>query len=234
MPRRPSPSPDAKRVVGYVRVSTDDQALGPVAQRDALARWCAAHGAELVDVFEDIGVSGAAPLDARPGLLAAVDALAERGAGVLLVAKRDRLARDPMVAAMIERLAERDGARVLSAAGEGTEGTDPTAILMRRIVDAFAEYERLMIRARTRSALAVKKGRGERTGSVPYGYRLAADGVHLEADPGEARAVALVRALRAEGLSLRAIGERLEAEGLRPRGGARWHPDTVARIAGAA
>jgi len=86
----------------------------------------------------------------------------------------------------------------------------------------------------TISALAVKKGRGERTGSVPYGYALAADGIHLEIDPGEARAVALVRALRAEGLTLRAIGERLAAEGLRPRGGDRWHPDTIARIAAVA
>jgi DNA invertase Pin-like site-specific DNA recombinase len=219
-------------VVGYLRVSTDDQALGPVAQREALARWCAANGAELVAVFADLGVSGGAPLDRRPELLAALDALEAHGAGVLLVAKRDRLARDPVVAAMIEAAAERVGARVASAAGEG-EGADPTAILMRRIVDAFAEYERLMIRARTRAALGVKKARGERVGSVPYGFRLAADGVHLEADPAEARAVELVRSLRAEGLSLRAIGERLAAAGCVPRGGGAWHPDTVKRIAAA-
>ena len=235
MPRRSSsssPSTYPRRVVGYLRVSTDDQALGPVAQREALARWCAANGAELVAVFADLGVSGGAPLDRRPELLAALDALEAHGAGVLLVAKRDRLARDPVVAAMIEAAAERVGARVASAAGEG-EGADPTAILMRRIVDAFAEYERLMIRARTRAALGVKKARGERVGSVPYGFRLAADGVHLEADPAEARAVELVRSLRAEGLSLRAIGERLAAAGCVPRGGGAWNPNTVRRIAAA-
>ena len=44
-----------------------------------------------------------------------------------------------------------------------------------RMVDAFAEYERAIIRARTRAALAVKRGRGERTGEVPYGFRLAED-----------------------------------------------------------
>ena len=52
---------------------------------------------------------------------------------------------------------------------------------------------------------------------VPYGFRLAADGVHLEEDPAEARAVALVRELRAEGLSLRAIGRLLVAR-VSPRG----------------
>jgi DNA invertase Pin-like site-specific DNA recombinase len=223
-------------VIGYVRVSTDDQALGPVAQRDALARWCKANGAELVAVFEDIGVSGGAALDKRPGLLAAVDALEEHGAGVLLTAKRDRLARDVMNAGMIERLAERVGARTRSAAGEGTEGdaADPAAMMLRGIVDVFAQYERAVIRARTRAALAVKKGRGERVGSIPYGSQLAADGRTLEANAAELRAVDLVRQLRAEGLTLRAIGERLTVAGYAPRGGAKWHPDTVARIAAVA
>jgi DNA invertase Pin-like site-specific DNA recombinase len=237
MPHRSprSPAADARKVIGYVRVSTEEQALGPAAQREALARWCAANGAALVACFEDSGVSGGAALDKRPALLAALAALEAHGAGVLLVAKRDRLARDVVNAAMIERLAERVGARIRSAAGEGTEGdaADPSAMLMRGIVDLFAQYERAVIRTRTRSALAVKRARGERTGSVPYGYRLAADGRSLEADPGEARAVALVRELRAEGLTLRAIGARLEAAGYVPRGGGKWHPDTVARIAAA-
>lgn len=231
-----TPAADPRKVVGYVRVSTDDQALGPVAQRDALARWCKANGADLVAVFEDIGVSGGASLDKRPGLLAAIDALEEHGAGVLLTAKRDRLARDVMNAGMIERLAERVGARTRSAAGEGTDGdaADPAAMMLRGIVDVFAQYERAVIRARTRAALAVKKGRGERVGSIPYGSRLAADGRNLEADPAELRAVALVRELRAEGMALRAIASRLEAAGCVPRGGGRWHPDTVARIAAVA
>lgn len=85
-------------------------------------------------------------------------------------------------------------------------------------------------RSLTKAALAVKASRGERTGQVPYGSRLAADGVHLEADPEEQRAIALVAQYQSEGISLRAIGARLEAAGCVPRGGARWHPDTVARI----
>jgi len=226
---------DPRKVVGYVRVSTEDQALGPVAQRAALARWCVANGAELVAVFEDIG-GGALPLDKRPGLLDAIDALEEHGAGVLLTAKRDRLARDVMNAGMIERLAERVGARTRSAAGEGTEGdaADPAAMMLRGIMDVFAQYERAVIRARTKAALAVKKGRGERVGSIPYGCQLAADGRSLEANPAELRAVELVRELRGEGLTLRAIAARLEAAGYAPRGGAKWHPDTVARIAAVA
>lgn len=59
---------------------------------------------------------------------------------MLIVAKRDRLGRDPMVVAMIESAVKRKGARIVSAAGEGTDSDSPTDILMRRMVDAFAEY----------------------------------------------------------------------------------------------
>jgi hypothetical protein len=107
-------------------------------------------------------------LNQRPGLLAALSALRQRNACILLVARRDRLARDVLVAALVERLAERDGATVQAADGPA-EGTSPEAVLMRRIIDAFAEYERLVVRARTRAALALKRSRGERTGGIPYG-----------------------------------------------------------------
>lgn len=228
--RRKASGANAQRVVGYVRASTDEQHLTPDAQRAALESWCARQGAELVAVYVDAGVSGGAALEARPALLAAIDALETHGAGVLLVSKRDRLARDSMVAAMVERLAERVGARVQSADGVG-EGDSPEAMLMRRMVDAFAEYERALIRARTRAALAVKRARGERVGSVPYGFRLAADGVQLEQDEREQDVLRLVAAYRADGVSLEGVAKRLEARGFKPRSGGHWHPQTLARIA---
>jgi DNA invertase Pin-like site-specific DNA recombinase len=91
------------QVIGYVRVSTDDQSLSVDAQHQALARWCQAHQAPLVAVYEDVGVSGGAPLEKRAGLLNALNALT-RGR-VLLVVRRDRLARDTLTAAMCEKIA---------------------------------------------------------------------------------------------------------------------------------
>lgn len=222
---------DPRRVVAYLRVSTDEQALGPDAQRAALTRWAAAAGVEIVAWHLDQGVSGGAPLDKRPGLLSAVADLAELGAGALVVAKRDRLARDVLAAAMIEAMVARAGARVLSAAGEGTDGDalDPAAQLMRRMVDAFAEYERALIGQRTRAALAVKKARGERVGAVPLGLAVAGDGVALVEDPAEARALALIAELRAAGLSVRAIAAELDRRGV-PARGTRWHPTSVQRL----
>lgn len=214
--------------VAYIRVSTADQHNGPEAQRRDIERWAAREGVEIVAWCEDLGVSGGAMLDKRPGLLAAFDAIRESGAAWLVVAKRDRLARDVPVLCMVERVVEKSGAAIVSAAGEGS-GDSPGDLLMRRMVDAFAEYERQLIKARTRAALAVKRRRGERTGAVPFGFKLGTDGVHLEEDPAEQRVLALTEALRADGLSIRAIAAHLNEEGV-PARGKRWHPTTVARL----
>ena len=213
------------RAVGYIRVSTDEQANGPKAQRDALEAWCARNGAELV-VYEDIGVSGGAELDKRPGLLAAVGEI-KRG-DVLLVAKRDRLARSVFLASAVQRLVERKRGRVVSADGI-SDGEGPEAALMRTMIDAFAEYERALIGVRTRAALAAKRVRGERVGAPRIGERVAADGVRVELDEREAKAVALIRELRAAGWSIRAIADELMARGV-PCRGDRWHPTTVQRL----
>jgi DNA invertase Pin-like site-specific DNA recombinase len=227
---RKRPALNPARAVGYLRVSTEEQHLGPEAQLDALTRWCAGNGVELVAVFTDAGVSGGAELDKRPALLDALAALPDLDAGVFLVAKRDRLARDVTRAAMIEARTAAAGARVVSAAGEGSDADadDPAGLLMRRLVDVFAEYERAMIRTRTRAALAVKARRGERCGGVPIGRTVAADGVRLEVCPVEARALDTIRELRTAGLSIRAVADELTRRGV-PARGQRWYATTVAR-----
>jgi len=227
--RRSKVAPDPRKVIGYIRVSKDEQALGPEAQKAAIQAWCVAHGATVVAEFEDLGVRGATPLEKRIGLNEALDALTAQGAGVLLVAKRDRLARDVIVSAVVERLVERQGARVMAADGTGN-GDSPEAELMRRIVDAFSVYERMVIAGRTRAALRVKKLKGERVGGVPLGFRLSADPGRIEPDAGEQEVIAIVRQLRGDGLSLRQIDEELRARGHRPRGGGSFHVQTLANI----
>lgn len=130
------------RAVIYRRVSTDEQAesgLGLEAQLAACQATAARMAWEIVTIPED-SMSGGLPLEKRTILL---DALAELGRGdVLLVAKRDRLSRgDIMTTAMIEAAVQRAGARIVSAAGEGTEADDPASVLMRHIIDAFGEYK---------------------------------------------------------------------------------------------
>ena len=115
---------------------------------------------------------------------------------------------------MVEAAAKRKGARVVSAAGEGSDGDDPASVLMRRLIDCFAEYERLVIRARTKSALQAKIRRGQRCGSIRYGFDLASDGKTLVPNPAEQDVLALVADLREQGESLQAIADALNARGV--------------------
>lgn len=220
------------KAIGYLRVSTEGQAdsgLGLDAQRASVTTAAARLGLALADVFTDAGLSGSLDLADRPGLFAAIEAM-KRG-DVLIVAKRDRLGRDVVAVAMIERLIGRKGGRVLSAAGEGTDNDDASSMLQRRILDAFSEYERLIIGQRTKAALKAKRLRGERAGNVPFGYRLADDGRSLIACDAEQRIIELIRQLREAGYTLRAIADSLNADGYRTRRGSAWRHEYVANLA---
>ena len=209
---------DSNTAVAYIRVSTDRQELGPEAQRAAIAAWASREGVTVAAWHVEAGVSGAAAIADRPELVAALASLTVHRAGVLVVAKRDRLARDVMAAAMLERMALDAGARIVSAAGEGTDSNDPSAVLMRTLVDAFAQYERAMIAARTKAALKAKRARGERAGTVPYGFTSDAAG-RLSPCPAERAVIAQVHALRAAGVTLRGIVAELARAGVVGRTG---------------
>lgn len=214
------------------RVSTDEQAesgAGMAAQTDACQTYAERQGWEVGGVFMDEGVSGAAGLDKRPGLLDAIASMAK--GDILLVSKRDRLGRDPMAIAMIEAAVKRKAGRIVSVAGEGTEGDDPTSVLMRRIVDAFSEYERLVIKSRTKAALQAKRRRGERVGQIPLGHELDDDKRHLVVNEVEQEAIATVLDLRKQGMTLQAITDEMNRRAIpTKRAGCRWHLTTVDRI----
>jgi DNA invertase Pin-like site-specific DNA recombinase len=208
--------------VGYGRVSTDEQGLGIAAQESALR----ASGVD--DIYQDVGVSGAAPLDDRPGLLAAISAL--NAGDQLVVVRRDRLAWKVLTAAIIEHMVEKAGAVIHSLAGEGN-GDGPEDALIRTVIAAISEYERAVIAARTTAALAVKRARGEVVGHPPYGFDREGD--HLVSSPAEQHTIARAKELHASGLSLRKVARTLAAEGLKNRTGETVHAVQVARLVAA-
>jgi DNA invertase Pin-like site-specific DNA recombinase len=215
MNRRPG---DPHIAVAYLRASKTEQALSPEAQRAAINGWAARERVKVVAWHLDHGLSGGSELDDRPALGAALGKLRARGAGILVVARRDRLARDSAIAIAIERAAKTCGARVVSADGVAN-GTSPADDFLRRILDAAAEYERALIRARTKAALTAKRARGERAGEVPFGFKLATDGKTLLPNKAERAVIKTVRGLRREGLSLRAIVAECARRGVMSRSG---------------
>lgn len=218
------------RVVGYVRVSTQEQAQEGVsldAQEAAIRSWSEANGASETVIYRDEGLSGSRP--DRPGLMAAMDSL--RKGDVLVVAKLDRLARETFLALWIEKEVKKAKAQIVSLAGEGADGDDdPMKTLMRQISMAFAEYELAMIRLRTLKALAHKKARHEKTGGdVPYGFTNEAGKLHPHAE--EQAGISLIHELRNEGHSLRGICRKLKDAGIPRRDGLlTWNHQVVSDI----
>lgn len=204
--------------VAYIRASKEEQRLSPEAQRASIEAWAAREGISVVAWHTDHGVCSVTPIEQRPALCAALASLREHGAGLLVVAKRDRIARDVVLAAMIERATTAAGAGVVSAAGEGN-GITPADQFMRTVIDGASQYERGLIRARTKAALAAKKARGESTGTPPYGFRLGADARTLEVDAHEQAILAELRALRAGGASYRSVRRHATDRGLCGRTG---------------
>jgi site-specific DNA recombinase len=210
------------KAIGYTRVSTDKQADHGVsldAQSEKIRAMATVQDAELVGIITDAGES-AKSLN-RPGveqLLAMVDAGA---VNVVIVAKLDRLTRSVKdLAVLLERFQKR-GVSLVSVAESLDTGTAAGRLVL-NIMVSVSQWEREAIGERTKDAMAHKKAAGERVGTVPFGYRVAADGVRLESDEAEQGILAKIRALRASGLSTRRIAEELNRQGVTTRRGSAW------------
>lgn len=221
---------DQTKAVAYLRVSTDEQHLGPEAQRAAIEAWAKRRGVEVISWHEDRDVGGAEGVERRAGLTAALAALRASRARWLVAAKRDRVARDVELAALIDSKVRRLGALLITADGASDQQTTE-GHLMARIVDVFAEHERRLIRSRTAQALAVKRARGERVSRFPpYGWTLVEGGA-LVLNEAERATLARIAQLAAEGRSLNKIAADLERSGHRSRAASgRWQKTTIARL----
>ena len=217
--------------LGYIRVSSEEQAdsgLGLEAQRQRIAAYCAMKGLRLAEVFADPGISGGKHLASRPAgsqLLAA----ALKSKTPVIVAKLDRLFRSVADAANVIADFDKKGIQLVAIA-ESFDMGSPYGRAMAQMASVFAELERAMIRERTRSAMSVKRARGERiSGHAPFGWDVARGG-RLVRNAREQEVIARVRRLRAQGLSYRGIATRLDHEGIRPKRGKRWIHTTVKSI----
>jgi DNA invertase Pin-like site-specific DNA recombinase len=213
--------------ISYYRVSTVQQGssgLGLEAQREAVARHVASAGGKLVGEFSEIE-SG--KKNSRPEIAAALAACRAHRA-TLIIAKLDRLARN---VAFISSLME-SGVDFVAA-------DMPMANrLTVHILAAVAEYEREMISARTKAALAAAKARGVALGNprLRAGNRAtaaAAGRVRRErAHRRAADVLPYIDAARKAGCAtLEQIAEALTARGVRTPGGReQWRASQVQRI----
>ncbi len=219
-----------KQLVAYYRVSTASQGksgLGIEAQRAAVVRFADAEGLAIVAEHVEIETGkGADALASRPQLAAAL-AAARRVKGAVVVAKLDRLSRD--VAFISGLMAQ----RVPFIVAELGADADP---FMLHLFAALAEKERAMISARTKAALSAAKARGVKLGNPNIaaaqakGAPLGVAQVKASADAFAASVLPRIKPMRDAGLSLRAIADKLNAEGVETARGGTWAATQVADI----
>ena len=220
-----------KTATAYIRVSTEGQVTDGVsldAQRAKIEAWCLVNDVQMGQVFVDAGISGKRA-DNRPQLQAALDTVCNDG-GVLVVYSLSRLARSTKDTIVISERLDKAGADLVSLS-EKLDTTSAAGKMVFRMMAVLAEFERDQVSERTCSAMAHKKSKGERVGTVPFGYDLSADGVTLVENADQLRAIELIHNLKEKGYSLRAIAEALDTAGITTKKGAKtWNHKSVSNI----
>jgi DNA invertase Pin-like site-specific DNA recombinase len=219
------------KLVSYFRVSTRQQGqsgLGLESQQASVKAHAAQAGKVIIGSYTEVE-SGRK--NSRPQLLKAL-AHAKRSRAALCVAKLDRLSRN---AAFLLALQESSVPIVCCDnpyANELTIG----------LLAVIAQHEAKMISTRTKDALAAYKARGGRLGGqLPQcrnlsrearlkGARHSGEIVAMKAREAYCDLLPTMRAMQAEGLSLRCIAEQLNAEGQTTRRGKQWNPVQVRRV----
>jgi site-specific DNA recombinase len=215
--------------IGYVRVSTDEQAREGVSldnQREKISAYCDLNDLTLVDIIADEGLS-AKNLN-RTGIQNLITLVKHGKIDAVTVYKLDRLSRSVKDIIGLIELFEKHKVAFHSILDK-VDTKSATGRFFLNILSSLSQLERELIGERTHEALSHKIRKGERVGHVPFGYTLAADGRTLLEDPTEQEGIALIKELRVKGLGYRAICRELDARGYQPKAG-KWHHSKIKNI----
>jgi DNA invertase Pin-like site-specific DNA recombinase len=220
-----------QKLIAYYRVSTAKQGasgLGLEGQEAAVMEYAKAGGGTLLRAYTEVETGKRSD---RPELAKALSDC-KRSRAVLIIAKLDRLARNVHFLSGL-----------MEAGVEFVCCDMPSANrLTLHIMAAVAEDEAKRISERTKAALAAYKARGGLLGAArPGAYRLtgganpkaarwAGNVATARAKDAYADLAPAIASMRAEGLSLRQIAGRLNAEGHTTRRGKRWNQVQVRRV----
>lgn len=212
----------------YTRVSTEEQGHsrnGLEGQLEALRLFVEAGGHNVLDHFEEVA-SGGSGLAERQQLRLAL-ARARQAKAILLVSKLDRLSRS--VAFISGMMAE----GVPFATAE--DGLD-VAPMMLQIKAVFAEQERRATSERTKAGLAAKKARGEPLGyhthkqpgaTLARAQEASRRAVAILADNRARQVAPMLRAFKAQGLTMAQVADAMNEQGIATARGGRWHASSV-------
>ncbi len=216
------------RVIGYARVSTEDQVRTGCsldAQAARIGAYCTAHGYELVEVVTDAGIS--ARTMKREGLEGILRRLKRREADGLVAVKLDRVSRSTQDVLTLVETAERQRWS-LHSIEEHLDTSSPHGRFVVTVLAALAQLEREQAAERVRSAMAHLRRKGKKiSGRPPFGFRF--EGSDLVEVGEEQEVLGRIQDLAGAGHGATEIARRL---GRHPRTGRRWRRQTVAKVLG--
>ena len=191
------------KAIGYIRVSTEDQAREGVSldnQEAKIKSYASLNDLELVEVIRDEGASGKS-LD-RAGMIRLLDMVQEGIVDAVIVYKLDRLSRKTIDTLNLIEKIEGQGIAFHSIS-EKVDTKSATGKFFLTIISAMAQMERDLIAERTKDALSHKKDKGEWCGRIPFGFRV--ENSHLVEDPEQIKVIQRAKRLRRSGKSMRDI-----------------------------
>jgi len=220
------------RAVGYARVSLEEQAregLSLEDQRSKIEKYCSLVGLELVECFEDPGVSATKPLGTRPAgsrLLQRTSADATEIVGVRL----DRLFRNSADCLTTIQTWDRSDRHLhlIDFGGSAVNTATAAGRLFITMLAGFAAFERDLIAERTASAMAYRRASRRPYSRDPFGWNR--DGNLLVPVDSELAAIRYMRRRRAEGLGYQKIAAELNEQGIPPKRGRTWYGASVRSI----
>ncbi len=209
------------KAYAYIRCSGTSQIEGDSFPRqcEAIKRYAQANDYNCCVYCED-AVSGKMEGMDRPAWFEMLTAIKRDGIKTIIIERLDRLARALLIQEHIIADLQHQGITIISTMEPDLDSTDPTRVLMRQILGAFAEYDRAMIVLKLRGARQRKKlATGRCEGPLPFGHK-----------PEEAPILQRIMSMRKLGLRYTAIARELNSSGMRPRRSALWDDGTVRLI----
>ena len=168
-----------EHAVGLCRVSTTGQAddgCSLILQKEKIQAYAGLNDLAIVEIVEEAGVSGRKMN--RDGLEQVKEMVAQGKTQHVIIYKLDRMARNLRGAIEFSEFLQKHGAQLHSIC-EKIDTSTATGRFFFHIISAMASWEAETIAERTSQALQGKIQRGERTGSIPFGWDVGPDGVHL-------------------------------------------------------
>jgi DNA invertase Pin-like site-specific DNA recombinase len=191
-------------------------------QRAAIEAYAKAAGYEIIDTFYDAAVSGADPVGERSGFADMLERLMSNGARTIIVESPDRFARDLMVQLAGHDMLKAKGISLVAASAPTHFVEDtPTAILVRQVLGAIAEFEK--------TTLVAKLAAARRRKRIATGKKVEGRKSHAEARPDVVKLAKTLARKKPKGgrLSLRAIAAEMAARGVLNERGRPFNPKSV-------